>query len=66
MWLVLKSYIWITRAAKHSSGAAQEWLDPYSHKNKVANMETKDRKPPLDKTFGLILSVKKQKEVENN
>lgn len=29
-------------------------------------METKDQKPPLDKTFALTLSVKKQKEVGNN
>lgn len=54
-----------TREAKHSLGTAQGQLDPYSRKNKVANMEMKDRKPPLDKTFALALFVKRQREKGN-
>lgn len=56
---------WIIRAVKHSLGTTQGWLANQSHKNEVANMEIKDRKPPLDKTSALTLFVKEQKEVGN-
>lgn len=53
-------YARITRASKNSWGKVQGWLDPYSYQNKVANMEMKDRRSPLDKIFALTLFVKKQ------
>lgn len=64
---VFEYYICITRAADRSSRIAQGWLDAYSHTNRIANMEMKDRKKNLvNNTCPLTLFVKKQKEIGNS